>query len=250
MFLDWKIRLLKTQRGNYWWRYLMGRWGRQVGSYSRLDEYIRQFAPGSSFVDVGCMWGVNGRFAFLAEEFGATEVKALDVFGPTPEFELEHRKRNSKVQFIMGDMSRADVVKAIGPMDVVFCAGVLYHHPSPFDLLVALRQICMETLILRTSTIPEIEGLPNAAVYFPMLKPKDRQRWNLSSLGVGRQAGITDPFSPQEGYGNWFWGLSPSCLVSLLETAGFQVEHRAMEAFAQNVICRPVEAAFSHTLPE
>jgi hypothetical protein len=133
---------------------------------------------------------------------------------------------------------------------VVFCAGVLYHHPSPFDLLVALRRICRETLILRTSTIPEIRGLPNAAVYFPMLDAKARDLWNLKGLGVLHQAGISNEFQPAEGYGNWFWGLTPSCLESLLKTAGFRVDFRATEAFAQTVVCAAVAPALEHRLPD
>jgi len=249
MFFNWKIRFLKTRRGNYWWRCLKGWQGKEVGNYNRLDEYIRQYAPGKSFVDVGCMWGVDGKFAFLAEEVGSTLVKAVDLMAPTPEFESKKRAQNSAVQFKLGDVSQAETLNWIGPIDVVFCAGVLYHHPSPFDLLVALRQICTQTLILRSSTIPEINGLPNAAVYFPMLKAQDRKLWNLASLGVGKQVGITAEFEPKQGYGNWFWGLSPSCLASLLETAGFQIDHQATEAFAQTVICSPIHVPFSHSLP-
>ncbi len=196
------------------------------------------------------MWGVNGEYAFIAEEAGATVIKGLDVFGPTPEFEAKKQARNSSVEFILGDASHPDTIARVGVMDVVFCAGVLYHHPSPFDLLVALRRMCGQLLILRTSTIPEIDGLPNAAVYFPKLDSKSRKLWNLSSLGLPKQVGITDGFEPGQGYGNWFWGLTPSCLRSLLETAGFRVEYWAPEAFAQTAICVPVEVPFDHRLPD
>jgi SAM-dependent methyltransferase len=250
MFYTWKVRFLKNPHGNLLWRYWRAWRGGVVGEYQRLPEYIRQHVPGRSFVDIGCMWGVNGDYAFLAEESGATVVKGVDVFGPTPEFEAKKRARNSRVEFILGDASHPDTIEQVGVVDVVFCAGVLYHHPSPFDLLVALRRMCGQILILRTSTIPEIKGLPNTAVYWPMLKPQDRKLWNLSSLGLARQVGITDGFEPQEGYGNWFWGLTPSCLISLLETAGFHVEYRATEAFAQTVICSPVDVPFAHRLPD
>lgn len=140
-------------------------------------------------------------------------------------------------------------IERVGEMDVVFCAGVLYHHPAPYDLLVALRKMCRETLILRTSTIPEVTGFPNAAVYWPMLSERDRKMWNLSSLGLMRQVGITDSFQPKEGYGNWFWGLTPSCLRSMLKTAGFHTEWQFTEAFAQTFICRAVKPAMQHRLP-
>lgn len=244
-----KVRFLKTRRGNLIWRYWRAWCGDNVGDYNRIAEYIRAYAPGCSFVDIGCMWGVNGEHAFLAEESGATVVKAVDVFGPTPEFNEKKKARNSAVEFILGDGSHPETIARVGEMDVVFCAGVLYHHPSPFDLLVSLRRMCKRILIIRTSTIPEINGLGNAAVYFPMLGQKERELWNLSGLGLGRQVGITDGFEPREGYGNWFWGMTPSCLISLLETAGFRLLERATEAFAQTVICRPADVPFIHRLP-
>jgi hypothetical protein len=249
MLYTWKVRLLKIPRVNAFWRRLRARRGDNVGSYDMLPDYIRKHAPGHSFIDIGCMWGVNGEYSFMAEEAGATTVKGVDLFGPTPEFEAKKKERGSSVEFFLGDATDPDTIARVGVNDVVFCAGVLYHHPSPFDLLVALRRMCGQTLILRTSTIPEIRGLPNAAVYFPMLGERERGLWRLSSLGVGRQVGITDGFEPQEGYGNWFWGLTPSCLESLLKTAGFRVDFKAVEAFAQTFICTAEAIPFEHALP-
>jgi hypothetical protein len=249
VFYLWKVRLLKRSRINLLWRKWRNKRGYKVGDYNRLPDYIRRYAPGHTFADIGCMWGVNGEYAFIAEESGATAVKAVDVFGPTPEFDLKKQARNSAVEFILGDACHAETLARVGVVDVVFCAGVLYHHPSPFDILVALRRMCGQTLILRTFAIPEIKGLPNAAVYFPMLKPKDRRLWDLSGLGLTRQIGITDAFEPEQGYGNFFWGLTPSCLSSLLETAGFRVESQASEAFAQTFICAPIAMPLAHRLP-
>jgi 2-polyprenyl-3-methyl-5-hydroxy-6-metoxy-1,4-benzoquinol methylase len=250
MLYRWKVRFLKRPRLNLLWRRWRAKQGDILGNYDRLPEFIRNHAPGKSFADIGCMWGVNGEYSFLAEAAGATAVTAVDVFGPTPEFEEKRHARGSEVRFVLGDITRADTLDEVGQADVVFCAGVLYHHPSPFDLLVALRRICRETLILRTSTIPEVRGLPNAAVYFPMLDAKARELWNLKSLGLLHQVGISNEFQPQEGYGNWFWGLTPSCLESLLKTAGFRVDFRATEAFAHSVVCSAVAPALEHQLPD
>jgi hypothetical protein len=250
-----KIRFLKTSWGSTLWRHF-ALWRRRLGghadlgNYKRLYEYIGLHVRGRSFVDVGCMWGVNGDHAFAAEEAGATSVKGVDVFGPTPEFEEKKRSRNSSVEFILGDVSHPDTLARVGVADVVLCAGVLYHHPSPFDLLTALRRICGVMLILRTSTIPEIRSLRNAGVFYPMLGARERGLWDLSSLGVGRQVGITAGFEPGEGYGNWFWGMTPSCVASMLQTAGFRIDYRAAEPFAQTFICSVVDVPFSHRLPD
>ncbi len=249
MLYQLKVRLLKTVRGNYYWRHWRAKRGDDVGSYARLPEYVRRLAPGKTFADIGCMWGVNGEYTFVAEEAGATAATGVDVFGPTPEFEERRRALDSRVQFVLGDISRVETVERVGMVDVVLCAGVLYHHPSPFDLLVALRRICRETLILRTSTIPEVPGLPNAAVYYPMLTDEQRRLWNLSTLGLLHQVGISNEFQPREGYGNWFWGMTPSCVTSLLATAGFHVREHAPEAFSHTFVCTAVAIPFSHDLP-
>ena len=249
MVYIWKVRALKSRKFSYLWRYWRGLRGQRMGSYEQLPELVRCWAPGRSFVDIGCLWGVNGEYAFLAESAGATRVKAVDVFGPTPEFEQKRRERKSRVEFVLGDATDPDIVDAIGPTDVVLCAGVLYHHPSPFDLLAALRTICRGTLILRTSTIPEIRGLPNAAVFYPGLPRSARQLWQLASLGLSTQIGISRPFDPQQGYGNWFWGLTPSCLRSMVGVAGFRVDEECEEAFARTLICSPVSVPFHHRLP-
>ena len=249
MLYHWRVRALKNPRINYWWRYYTAWRGTRVGNYNELPREIRRLAPGKTFLDVGCMWGVNGEYAFLAEEAGATRVVGLDVFGPTPEFEEKRIARNSRVEFVLGDVTDSRTLQTIGEIDVVFCAGVLYHHPSPFDLLTALRQVCRTTLILRTSTVPEVKGLPNAAVFFPMLDGAARRLWQLDSLGLLNQVGISTEFRPEEGYGNWFWGLTPSCLRAMLTVSGFRVDEQWTEAFAQTMVCTPVATPFRHRLP-
>ncbi|CAN5381206.1 hypothetical protein BH23ACT3_BH23ACT3_09360 [soil metagenome] len=245
-----KVRFLKRPFGNRLWRGWHVRRGAYVGDYAHLPRLISEWVhAGDSFADIGCMWGVNGRYAFVAEDAGAQVCKGVDVFGPTPEFEAAKHERGSAVEFILGDATHPDTIAAVGTVDVVFCAGVLYHHPSPFDLLTALRRMCGRHLILRTSTIPEVSGAENAAIYFPMLSARARNLWNLRSLGVERQVGISEPFDPGEGYGNWFWGLSTSCLISLVETAGFEVLVQFTEPFAQTLICKVTDVPFEHRLP-
>ena len=63
------------------------------------------------------------------------------------------------------------------------------------------------------------------------------------------QAGISTPFDPAEGYGNWFWGLTPSCLRSMLEVVGFRVDQEWLEPFAWTGICVPAATTFVHRLP-
>jgi len=245
-----KLAILKVDALHRLVRRWMAWRGVHVGDYARMPDYIRRHAPGHSFADIGCMWGVNGEYSFIAAEAGATSVKAVDVFGPTPEFEEKHATRGERVEFLLGDVTSPTTLERIGLTDVVFCAGVLYHHPSPFDLLVALRRICRKTLILRTASVPEMRGLRNAAVYYPMLPQRDRRIWGRRRPGESPKIGITEPFDAAQGYGNFFWGFTPSCLVALVQTAGFRVDHRAHECFAQTLVCTPVEIPLQHEVPD
>ena len=153
MLYRWKVRSLKVRRVNEWWRRFRAWRGETVGNYNQLPVYVRRYAPGRSFADIGCMWGVNGEYAFVAAEAGASRVVGVDVFGPTPEFEESRKARAPQVEFVLGDISSAQTVRRVGEVDVVLCAGVVYHHPSPFDLLVALRRICHASCGSRASPL-------------------------------------------------------------------------------------------------
>src|SRR4051795_8279495 len=131
------------------------------------EDVVRRHAAGKSFADVGCMWKVNGRIAFVAEEAGATAVTGIDVLPATPEFEAEHARRHSKVRFVHGDLNDAATVAAAGPHEVVWCSGVLYHAPDPIQTLTRLRELTTELLILQTMVIPELPGARQGLVFYP-----------------------------------------------------------------------------------
>ncbi|MEP7076802.1 MAG: class I SAM-dependent methyltransferase [Acidobacteriota bacterium] len=207
-------------------------------------DLIRQNVKGKSFADIGCMWGINGLNSFIAEDAGASEVVGVDVYSASEEFLEEKKRRNSAIRFVQGDINSAETTEAIGKMDVVLCGGVLYHTPDPVHLLSRLRAICKETLILNTRSIPEMRGLKNAAVFYPYLEAKQRKIWDL---GMGAQKAITGPYEVESGYGNWFWGMTPSCVEALLKCAGFEVRERYVQPFECAFVCSAIDIQF---LPE
>ncbi len=242
-----KVRLVKTRFGRFLWKRYRRVRGQLVERAGTLEDLITRFAPGRRFVDVGCMWDVNGRYTFLAEEVGAVSARGVDVMEPTPEFENERVRRASRVEFIRGDILAREALEQIGAHDVVFCAGVLYHHPSPYELLLRLRDICEQTLILRTSTVPENSRLPNMAVFWPHLSASQRRLWSKAG---GRQLGIDNAFDAADGYGNWFWGFSPTCLRSVLRVVGFEVIEEYYAAMAITVVCRAAHPPLRSVEPE
>jgi SAM-dependent methyltransferase len=217
---------------------------RKIGPRRRAVDngaLVRKHAPGRSFADVGCMWGIDGANSFLAEDCGATKVVAVDVYPESETFLEEKERRNSAVQFVPGDINLRETTEQIGVLDVVLCSGVLYHTPDPVRLLRQLRAMCRETLILNTQSIPEMHGIRNAAVFYPFLPAEQRRIWDRH---VGNQKAIRGPYEPASGYGNWFWGLTPSAIESMLRCAGFAVTERHVSPFTCIFVCRTMPPQF------
>lgn len=213
---------------------------RRAGLPVTSSDYIRTYAPGKSFIDVGGMYGIDGGHAFEAVDAGATKVAVLDLY-TTPEFDRRASLADGKVEFIYGDASLLTTAEAVGSFDVVWCFGVFYHHPSPFDILLVLRQMCRQVLVLETQAVPEMPGLANMALWIPHLDKRQRKLW-AGPPSPQVRFGITTDFDPARGYANNFWAPSPSCLTSMLAAAGFRVEsiYRWSNPFRHIVVGAPV----------
>ena len=197
------------------------------------EALVREYAPGRSFLDVGCMWSVHGRICFVAEDAGATAVTGVDLMGETPEFLAERERRGSGVRFVQGDMHEPGT---LAPHDVVWCSGVIYHAPHPILTLERLRAATRETLILATEALPEVPGLRGACVLYPAA---DRRAFR--GIAAGPALGVDVDFDPAQGYGNWFWGITPSALRGMLRVAGFEVVRELRpNPFHVTVVARPV----------
>jgi SAM-dependent methyltransferase len=206
---------------------------------TRREELVRKYAPGRSFADIGCMWNANGANAFLAEDSGATAVTAVDLIRETPEFQAEHERRRSRVRFVHGDLYDPAIVGNVGTHDVVWCTGVMYHAPNPVFALEQLRDMTGELLIVDTLTVPEVPGIPNAAVFYPGLSERDRRvYW---PTWPGEREAITTPFKPESWYGNWWWGLTPSAFRSMLGVVGLDVVEWIDEVFQVYAVARRVD---------
>jgi hypothetical protein len=199
-------------------------------------DLIQKYARDKTFADIGCMWGINGAYAFFAESCGAKRVVGVDAFGPTDEFQAEHSRLNSQVEFILGDITRTETARRLGKLDVIYCGGVLYHMPDPILFLQRLRSICDQVLILHTALIPEMPGLSNTAVFYPNLNESQR---NLYNYKAGKtQVAITSPFDRSRWYDNWWWGLTPSCVESMLLCAEFTIIEKHIEPLGGFFVCR------------
>ena len=196
---------------------------------------MRRHAAGKTFCDVGCMWKVHGRIAFVAEEAGAAAVTGIDVMDASPEFHAEHERRSSLVRFLQGDLHDPATVADAGPHEVVWCSGVLYHAPNPLLTLERLRELTTELLILQTMTLPELPGVKQGLVFYPGVpNPRLYARWGEEAARSLRLPGPgEDPYAP------WWWGISPSALAAMLRAAGFEPVEQWGDPFAVHVVARP-----------
>jgi SAM-dependent methyltransferase len=201
------------------------------------EDLIRRHVPGRSFLDVGCMWSVDGALAFLAEEVGATSVTGIDLMPPTGRYLEEHARRRSVVRFVLGDLHDEPVAAEAGVHDVVWCSGVLYHAPNPLLTLVRLRALTGQLLILSTEALPELPGLAGGCVFYPGLDAADRAVY--TAVQGNRRVGVSEPFDPARGYENWWWGITPSALRGMLTASGFEVDSISGDPFHLVALARP-----------
>jgi hypothetical protein len=187
------------------------------------EELIARHVKGRSFVDIGCMWTINGALCFAAEDAGAARVTGVDVMGPSDEFTTEKRRRASKMRFVQGDVHDPATVAEIGRHDVVWCSGVLYHAPHPLLTLERLRELTGETLLLATETVAETPGRRGTIVIAP---------------GTEEHPNAEPARGPNAGYGPWYWGIAPSALRTMLTLSGFQIVEEHRTPFHVTVVAR------------
>ena len=166
------------------------------------------------------MWSVNGYYAFLAEESGATKVTAVDIAPPTPEFETTYKSRNSKINFIQGNIFSEETAQKTGKHDVVYFSDVLLNCLDLVNTLTFLHKYTADILIIVTNIIPEHSSLKNLCIFYPYLDEKNRKLWSPID---GKAIGLTTPYEPNRPYNNWIWGISPSALESILKTSGYKI---------------------------
>jgi tRNA (mo5U34)-methyltransferase len=149
-----------------------------------------------SVLDIGA-W--DGKFSFLAEQAGASQVVALDHYawgvdfvargaywdectrnGTLPDlsrdetsfwrpdlpgrraFEFAAAALGSKVEPAVADFQTIDL-EQLGQFDVVLYLGVLYHMKEPLTCLERVRTVTKEVAVIETEAV-HIEGLANKSL--------------------------------------------------------------------------------------
>jgi tetratricopeptide (TPR) repeat protein len=206
-----------------------------------LERFIAQVVKGKTFAEVGGLWGTVNEKVSVAYRYGAASLTMIDV---TPfESELWQKLRDrmksfniSNYQCISQDISQVKVEDIGEPYHVIHCAGVLYHHPHPLQMLKALRALTKEYLILSSAITPELISneygcyeIPSSGVIFiPALPEKERiilkADWQKCVLKYGTALGIIEPTKFElNNFAAWWWLPTAAALKSMCEVVGFEV---------------------------
>lgn len=204
------------------------------------DRYIARSVKGKTFAEVGGLWGTVNEKVSVASQYGAAAVTMIDITPISEQLWQDFRDRMTSLNIanyhcISQDITQIKLAEINAPYDVVHCSGVLYHHPHPLQVLVALRQITREHLILTSAITQElIENdcgryeIPDSGVIFiPALDEAKRAilnaYWqpylnNSPIIGIAEKAVFElDDFGP------WWWLPTASALEAMCKVAGFKI---------------------------
>ncbi len=222
---------------------------RQTGESSLLleleahdirDRYIARVVKGKTFAEVGGLWGTVNEKVSVASKYGAASLTMIDTTPASIHWWQDFRDRMTSLNIanyhcISQDITQIKLAEIGEPYDVVHCAGVLYHHPHPLQILVGLHQITGKHLILTSAITQEVienewgryEIPVSGVIFIPALEEVERailtaywQPYIYSSpiIGITEKAvfDIND-FSP------WWWLPTAYALESMCKVAGFKV---------------------------
>lgn len=216
------------------------------GWWPQRIEWVGKNVPGKTVADIGGLFN-NAKISLAAYEAGASSVTLMDGgdIEYRPEVEAAVAERSDRMRYVQGDLHDEVVMEEhVGVHDVVWCTGVLYHTPDPIDQLMRLRSITGELLYFGTHTIPEIPGIKNGCVLYPYLPDSEREVY-ATAYDPGAAPGLMQPLeeAPLHGHANFWWGITPSALRSMLRCARFEIIEEIptyREPWTMDLVCRPI----------
>lgn len=211
----------------------------------RKDEWIKQRAPGRSFMDVGGLWGTRNEKVSVALKAGASRATMADIAPLDHHMWSDFDAHCARMGITRYAKARLDIT-APGDAekslqhDLVHCSGIIYHLPDPYTILANLRGLTGEWLILTSMVVPEriknkagtLDFPADRAAFVPSLTESTRkvvaEHFRAANVSIG---GITqameEPWLWPDGrpnFGPWWWLMSPSFLRGMIQTGGFTVE--------------------------
>jgi SAM-dependent methyltransferase len=176
---------------------------------SRIVQFFEVFPDVENIIELGSLEG--GHSFALARN--PTVKKVLAIEGRERNLEKARFVQNilgeKKVEFIQGDLEKLDFGQ-FGTFDAVFCSGLLYHLPRPWEL------------------ISKLAGLsPNIFIWTQLSEEDKAKKMREGWRGkIYRERGFLDPLSGLSKSSFW---LSLGSLLSILSLNGYKqtkiIEH-------------------------
>ena len=167
----------------------------------RIAQFFAAFPDVRSVLELGSLEG--GHSIALAARPTVERVTAVEARRSNIEKAVFVKQvvEDTKVEFIEMDVEKGDLA-ALGRFDAVFCSGLLYHLPEPWDLVRKCADVSPRIFIW-TQYACEREARKLINGY--------RGRWY-------KEGGRKDPLS---GVSKWSYWLSLGSLVKLLTDCGY-----------------------------
>ena len=209
-------------------------------SHDIPDRYIARVVKGKTFAEVGGLSATVNEKVSVASKYGAVSLTMIDAMPTSLHGWQYFRDRMTSLNIanyncINRDITQIQLAEIGEPYDVVHCAGVLYHHPHPLQILVALRQITREHLIFTSAITQEVienewgryEIPPSGVMFIPALDDAERAiltaYWqpyinNNALIGITEKA-VFD----MNNFATCWWLPTATALKAMCEVAGFKV---------------------------
>lgn len=176
---------------------------------ARIVQFFEIFPDAETIIELGSLEG--GHSFALAQN--PTVKRVLAIEGREKNIEkarlVQSLLDDKKVEFAQGDIEKLDFGR-FGAFDAVFCSGLLYHLPRPWELIPKLARVS-PNIYIWTQISEEAKA------------KKMREGWRGK---IYREGGFLDPLSGLSKKSFW---LSLGSLISLLTVNGYKevkiIEH-------------------------
>lgn len=184
--------------------------GRQYGGWydgpadPRLDWFFGRFPRISTILELGALEG--GHSTGMARRPHVERVVAIEGRQSNivrARF-AQQQTRSKKIEFILADLEQVDL-SIWGKFDAVFCCGLLYHLPRPWELIERIGK-ASDRLFLSTHFVPDDQA--------------KIRRNGIPGLMVGEH-GLRDPLSGLSAQSFW---PTLSGLERMLGASGYRVD--------------------------
>lgn len=200
---------------------------------------------GRSFADVGGLWGTLNERVSVAMLAGSGRSAMVDMQPLGHELWTAFYERCeglgvSGYESLNADAMDSHLPEQVGTFDVVHCSGVIYHVPSPIDLLRNLARIAEHRLILTSTVVPTVVTTPSGRCvieptlprFVPYMSARDRkiygEHFDRMGLTIGHLNGDpvdqwVAPATQQVDFSPWWWLFTPASLRRIIGLCGLEI---------------------------